>query len=320
MGINAVRLAGIISILMVFVTACGKTSEESRSCSAEKSYSGHEYSSAIIELKTLLQREPDNVSGRWLLGEVYLAIENGAAAEKEFRQARSLGVVDDSLCLGLRTHYVCKGKWDDIINLKVHGPLSSSSFAELDAHKGLAHLERREMEMAESLVDAAVATTPDSTIVLFAQARLLATNQKFEEAKTAISHIEDADPKKRLASSLLGDILMAEKKYVEAEAAYARGSFETSIPLRIVSNVGLPFWQWMIWKVHQKLQKSCLSWLQTQCSRNIMLGPSGSSSSDIRKRQTNLKRRTQRLIEIFTRCTCSLLRITNSAVLSVRTT
>ena len=46
---------------------------------------------SIIDLKTILQKSPKNADARLLLGQVYLDIGDGEAAEKEAGQALALG-------------------------------------------------------------------------------------------------------------------------------------------------------------------------------------------------------------------------------------
>lgn len=51
----------------------------------------------MIELKTFLRDDPNNIRARWLLAEVYFKAENWSYAEKEYGRARLLGIADDSV-------------------------------------------------------------------------------------------------------------------------------------------------------------------------------------------------------------------------------
>ena len=46
---------------------------------------------AFIELKKVLQQEPEHAEARWLLGQISLELGQGAAAQKEIEQAKQLG-------------------------------------------------------------------------------------------------------------------------------------------------------------------------------------------------------------------------------------
>jgi len=56
-----------------------------------------ELSGAVIELKNALQKNPQDAQARFALGELYLKQELGRAAEKEFLQARQLGLDEDRI-------------------------------------------------------------------------------------------------------------------------------------------------------------------------------------------------------------------------------
>lgn len=218
---NPVRLI-LITAMLIFTLAACDTSPDDHLKRAEQFHVDKNYRSAIIELKALLQQDPNNVQGRWLLGRVYLDTENGAAAEKELRRARALGVVDDSLLPLLAQALNLQGEADQVLALTSEGPLSPQSTAELDAYRGLAHLKNGDIAEAEKLINAAVAAAPDSVAALFARAQLLEKERKFKEAKAVIQSIHERDPTHGLSWSLLGDIELAENAYPEAEAAFAK--------------------------------------------------------------------------------------------------
>lgn len=75
------------------------------------------YRAAVIEIKTFLQHEPENAKARWMLGQIYLYMENGVSAEKELMVARSLGINDDSIVPSLAMAFVLQNKYDDVLRL-----------------------------------------------------------------------------------------------------------------------------------------------------------------------------------------------------------
>jgi tetratricopeptide (TPR) repeat protein len=58
---------------------------------AQDLFDAGNYSAAEIELKNLLQADPNQAEARVLLGQIYLRGGNGAAAEKELRRALDIG-------------------------------------------------------------------------------------------------------------------------------------------------------------------------------------------------------------------------------------
>ena len=60
-----------------------------------------ELRSAVIELKNALQRDRQNADARLLLGQVYLQLGNGAAAEKELRASLRYGIAMERVVVDL---------------------------------------------------------------------------------------------------------------------------------------------------------------------------------------------------------------------------
>jgi len=82
---------------MAVICGCEKPFNESDVLiEAEKNIGSHQYNAAIINLKNLLKRSPDNFNAREKLAYIYLKIGRYKSAEKEFRRAISL---KDSLVL-----------------------------------------------------------------------------------------------------------------------------------------------------------------------------------------------------------------------------
>ncbi len=85
---------GFLIALMV-VTACSRTaSDEVLFERAKQAQSKGDIQASVIDLKTILQRSPDHVEARRLLGENYLLLGDGPTAEKELVKAEALGATD----------------------------------------------------------------------------------------------------------------------------------------------------------------------------------------------------------------------------------
>ena len=64
----------------------------------------------MIELKKVLQNNPDNRDARLLLGEVSLLTGEAAAAEKELRRAQELGIPREKLIIPLGRALLAQGQ------------------------------------------------------------------------------------------------------------------------------------------------------------------------------------------------------------------
>jgi len=71
-----------------------------------------EYRAAAIQLKKVLQSNPENREARVLLGEISLLVGEPAGAEKEFRRAQELGVPRDNIIVPLGRAILAQGELD----------------------------------------------------------------------------------------------------------------------------------------------------------------------------------------------------------------
>ena len=123
--------SAIVVALALTLVGCGKTPEQHFQ-QAQQRVQKREYKAAIIELKTVLQEQPDNREARQLLGEVYFKNAAYPDALKELSQARSLGTPDEQVLPTLAEVYVRMGEPQKTLDLGVPATgLSAHSLAKL---------------------------------------------------------------------------------------------------------------------------------------------------------------------------------------------
>ena len=74
-----------------------------------------EYRPALIELNNALQKDPNLVEGRWLLGKVAVNLGDGARAEKEIKKATELGLKRASTQVTLVRAILLQGDLDRVM-------------------------------------------------------------------------------------------------------------------------------------------------------------------------------------------------------------
>lgn len=82
----------LLLFIFVFVSACSNFDEESLFNRALENTEKGDYRAAILDLKTILSKKPDNATARLLLGKAYLNMEQAVEAESELQKAKKLGV------------------------------------------------------------------------------------------------------------------------------------------------------------------------------------------------------------------------------------
>ena len=69
-----------------------------------------------LELKNAVKADSKHAGARWQLAQVYLAIENGPAAEKELKRARDLGVEMASVAIPLGESLLLQAKYRELLD------------------------------------------------------------------------------------------------------------------------------------------------------------------------------------------------------------
>ena len=82
---------------------------------AQQSFDNGAYSTAVIELKNLLQDEPKNAAARLLLGRTYLKQQDLLTAIKELEKSRQLGAPAAGWLVPLSRAYLLSGEADKAI-------------------------------------------------------------------------------------------------------------------------------------------------------------------------------------------------------------
>ena len=91
------RTALALALAATFGTLGCSESADSLVASGDAALAKGDYRTAQIQLTSALQKDGNNVRARWLLGELSLAVEDGASAEKEIRRAGELGVGNEAV-------------------------------------------------------------------------------------------------------------------------------------------------------------------------------------------------------------------------------
>ena len=195
---------------------------------AQQYFEEGDFSSAAVELKNALQRNPDNASARFLLGKVFLKSGDPVSAEKELLRAKDLGLVSEELDLMLTYARLDQRRFDEIVaelpdELKIESLLQQDLFvARGEALLGLGQLDEaqaifdrilREGEHARALVnkarismilndpaaardllDRAALVDSDDPLLAMVEAGWLFQSQRFAEARSAFARAASLNP------------------------------------------------------------------------------------------------------------------------------
>lgn len=222
------RLVLLLIVSLVLV-ACGKTeiSDAEHVQRAKKYQEAGDIRASLIELKNALQQSPNNSEARLMLGELYVLVGSGAAAEKEIRRAQSLGVNNSYIVKLLSRSLLVQKKYDDALKLFLDSEKSSDS--EVFVLIGDAHLGNRDFDEANKSYSKANDIDPGNLEARLGLGWVYLRTGKLEKAKDIADEVLSKNSASKNAHSLNAEIYFRRGQYKEAVSSY-RSAIGDSVP------------------------------------------------------------------------------------------
>jgi putative PEP-CTERM system TPR-repeat lipoprotein len=205
-------------LLAVALAACGQRSEPDLLAAAQKRMEQKDVGGAVIELKNLLQQNPESAQGRHLLGKALLETGDLAGAEIELRRAWELGARRDELAPLLAQTLLLSGQ-----SRKLIGEFSDQTLADpvaqstLQQYLALSFLAQGNVTEARAAAGRALTLQPDSEEAVIVSARTKVAAGFPDEALVALDQLILKNPKAAKALLLKAEVLLARGKMEEAE-------------------------------------------------------------------------------------------------------
>jgi putative PEP-CTERM system TPR-repeat lipoprotein len=207
--------------LALALTACGGASDAELLARARAHLDKRETAAAVIELKNLLQQNPDSGEGRFLLGRLQLEAGDLAGAEEHLRRAAAAGYADKEVYPLLASVLVARQKPADLLQqfgqVEIADDLAAAEYL---THLASAHLMNRTPSQADEFIKRALKRSPTYPPAILLQARILAVRGDVAGAMSTVDALLAAMPTNGRAWMLKGDLLM-ENKPPDAKPAMA---------------------------------------------------------------------------------------------------
>ena len=218
--------AWFVLVSALVLVACGGSKDGKAYLNeAERLIKKGDQTGAVIQLKNALEKEPQNKEARLMLGTSYNKKEQYAAAEKELRKARELGMTEDRLLPQLVTAMLGQGESQRLLD---EMPEASNATAETRAivmtGRGNALLGLNKKDEARSAFDEALKLVPDYPEALLGHARIEALAGNLQGALGEVERILAKNPNGKDALLMKGDLLHALGRVNEAGAAYLQAT------------------------------------------------------------------------------------------------
>ena len=204
---------------MLLAGCDGLLSAERRIERAQQSYDSGEYAKAMEDVKTALDAEPDNASGRVLLSRIALKLGDPTTARKELDRAVEAGADPASVRELHYAIFLVQGRYDDAL-------IAAAVDQDLPALRRLVIMATAEIglgkyEEAEKSIRQALALDPNDREANLTQARLYWATGKLQEAQDTLDTVLQRDPDYAQAWLLKGRLALG-----IGDAEHAREAFE----------------------------------------------------------------------------------------------
>jgi putative PEP-CTERM system TPR-repeat lipoprotein len=162
--------------------------------------------SALIQLKNAVKSDPDNLDARRTLGDLYIRMGDGAAAEKELQAIQRRGVDDPTLLVQLGRAYLLQAKYVQILEEVPSDQADKSVLADALMVRALAYLGIRKPDSAKEALLLAETIKPDDPQVKLAIAQVLAAQNDLPGAEASVDKALAMAPESSEALLMKGEL------------------------------------------------------------------------------------------------------------------
>jgi len=156
---------------------------------ANVAFKANEYNEALIHLKNLTQKDPNNLAARLLMAEVLIAFGKGAAAEVELNVANHLDADKNRTLLLFAEAYLLQGKYHEVmehLDRLVQGDILA---AKVNVLRGHAQLGLRQLELSTESYQTALSFNSSNVDAQLGLAQVALNYYRFEEAQVYVNNV-----------------------------------------------------------------------------------------------------------------------------------
>lgn len=225
------QVAGVVIAQALLLVACSQETDSQVMASARSNIAKRNNTAAVVQLKGLLQKNPNSGEGRFMMGRVLL--EQGLAPEAriEFERAKALKY-DDNLVVPQLARVLLATRQPKKLLSDFDGLTLQSADAQGELHtaRALAHAQLQNPSQMVDELERALKVAPKLAWALRTKARIAAANGKFEDALAVVDEAILIDPGSGDGWMLKGAVLSNLKKdKAEVIAAYQKAVLDPKV-------------------------------------------------------------------------------------------
>jgi putative PEP-CTERM system TPR-repeat lipoprotein len=223
-GIGYLAAALVAGLLIAVLPGCEGESEPALIASAKSHLDKKDPKSAIIQLKSALQKNPQSGEARYLLGQALLTAGDASGAILELNKARELKFDDNLLLPTLAKALLATGQATKVTEGFENVTLADHrAAAELKATVARAYFVQGTLDGTLRMVTAALQLNPKNVGARMLQARLTAGRGDFDKAVGIADELIQDEPQQGDPWALKGELLWIGKSDMKGgEGAFRR--------------------------------------------------------------------------------------------------
>jgi putative PEP-CTERM system TPR-repeat lipoprotein len=219
MNWNSWTRCGTGLAVLLMLVGCGLfMDEEALLERAQKARDKGDLRAAVIDLKDLLQRNPDSLPGRIALGEVALESGDVPTAVRELELARQRAANDPRVQVSLARTYIAAGRAADALALTE----SEGGNAQVQIVRGSALLTLNRVEEARTAFQAARSADPESVEALLGMTSAVAVSDGVPAAVAMSEQLLELAPEDARVHQARGLLQGKLRDFKAATASYSR--------------------------------------------------------------------------------------------------
>ena len=209
--------AGASALLAAaLLAACGGKSDGDMVASAKQSLEQKDTQAALIQLKNALQKQPDSMDARLLMGKTLLEIGDPVAALVELNKAQELQAPEDEVVPPIARAMLLLGDEVKLLTQFADTRLKNpAAAADLATSQAIAYGVRGDKDKAWAALNQALQAAPNYARATVMQARLKAADGEMDDALKLLDGVLAREPANDAAGVLKGEVLLLGKKDTE---------------------------------------------------------------------------------------------------------
>ena len=233
----------LVAALCAIAAGCDSfRSDAERVEQARQALASGDFRAASLELRRVLDSNPENAEARLVLAELSLAVGDARTADKDLQRALAAGLPPERAAVPMGRVMLATDRAADLLQQINDGTLSAPE-PDRSVLKGDALTALGELAAAEGIYRAVVNQHADHVRATVGLALVMAAQGRSAEALELLTVFLDAHPDAAEAWLLRGDILSRELRFSDAEAALRQATSDEarglSLPQQVSALSGL---------------------------------------------------------------------------------